>query len=236
MQLWQAAQKLGLENLLNFLCLNLHAACMQTSKRHLTCHGQEFWNVQENTPLLDSKVNNLAFVESCLKNARKQPTLRLKKVQSGIFWSLTQMCKKTPHLETQKSTIWHLLKPTSKLPEFTPLWDSKVYKLAFVEACLKCARIHPTLRPKSVQSGICWSIPQKCKNSPHFETQKYTIWHLLKPVSNVQEFTPLGNRKKWHVTLLLFLWHVNGSIKGSTNPSSFWQVCVQKNRMELNLI
>ena len=75
-----------------------------------------------------------------------------------------------------------------------------------------------------------------CKKSPHFETQKCTIWHLLKPVSNVQEFTPLGNRKKWHVTLLLFLWHVNGSIKGSTNPSSFWQVCVQKNRMELNWI
>ena len=103
---------------------------------------------------------------------------------------------------------------------------------------LECARKHPTFRLKSEQSGICWSLPQMCKNSPHFETQKCTIWHLLKPSSNVQEITPLGNSKKWHVTLLLFLWHVNASIKGSSNPSSFWQVCVQKkqNGIKLNLI
>ena len=166
MQLWQAAQKLGLENLLNFF----------VSKSACSMH---------------SKIS----------------------MEFDMSWSRVL-----------------------KLQEITPFWDLKEYNLAFVEACLKCARIHPTLRPKSVQSGICWSIPQKCKNSPHFETQEYTIWHLLKPVSNVQEFTPLGNRKKWHVTLLLFLWHVNGSIKDSTNPSSFWQVCVQKNRMEINWI
>ena len=68
--------------------------------------------------------------------------------------------------------MWHLLKPVSNVQEFTPLWDPKVYNLAFVEAYLKSARIHPTLRLKSIQSGIFWSLSQMCKNSPHLETGK----------------------------------------------------------------
>ena len=115
MQLWQAAQKFGFENLLNFF----------VSKSACSMHAK----ISKEFDVSWSRV---------LKCARIQPTLRLKRVQSGICWSLPQMCKNSPHFETQKCTIWHLLKPTSKLQEFTPLWDSKVYNLAFVEACLKC--------------------------------------------------------------------------------------------------
>ena len=113
-----------------------------------------------------------------------------------------EVCKNSAHFETQKSTIWNLLKPASNVQEFTPLWDPKVYNLAFVEAYLKSARIHPTLRLKSVQSGICWSLSQMCKNSPHFETQKCTIWHLLKHTSKVQEFTPLWDSKVYNLAFV----------------------------------
>ena len=109
--------------MLNFLCLNLHAACMQTSQRNLKCHGQEFWNVQE-----------------------------------------------TPHFETQKSTIWHLLKPASNVQEFTPLWDSKVYNLTFVEAFFKCARNHPTWKQQKVTCHFALvSVTCQCINQRQFQ-------------------------------------------------------------------
>ena len=127
MQLWQAAQKLGLENLLNFF----------VSKSACSMHAK----ISKEFDMSWSRV---------LKCAINHPTLRLKRVQSGIYWSLSQMCKNSPHFETRKCTIWHLLKHTSKVQEFTPLWDSKVYNLAFVEACLKCARIHPTWKQEKV--------------------------------------------------------------------------------------
>ena len=60
------------------------------------------------------------------------------------------MCKNSPHFESKKCTIWHLLKPASNVQEFTPLWDSKVYNLTFVEAFFKCARNHPTWKQQKV--------------------------------------------------------------------------------------
>ena len=117
------------------------------------------------TSLLLLYIQNIGGARPHLPHPRLPPW-------SGICWSLPQNCKNSPHFETQKCTIWHLLKPVSNVQEFTPLWDPKVYNLAFVEAYLKSARIHPTLRLKSIQSGICWSLSQMCKNSPHLETGK----------------------------------------------------------------
>ena len=82
MQLWQAAQKLGLENLLNFF----------VSKSACSMHAK----ISKEFDMSWSRV---------LKCARNHPTLILKSIQSGICWSLSQMCKNSPHLETGKSDM-----------------------------------------------------------------------------------------------------------------------------------
>ena len=70
-----------------------------------------------------------------------------------------------------------------------------MYNLAFVEACLKCARIHPPLRLKSVQSDTVEACLKCARIHLTWKQEKVTCHFALVSVTcqwiNQRQYQPI---------------------------------------------